>query len=500
MTLRLSELVDKLGGVLYSGKPGQKIQIRSVTSSSKAVAPGSVFVAIKGTKTDGHTFLNEAAEKKAALILVESSPPTSLVVPCIEVKDTRRALSTIAALLCDYPSKKLQVYGVTGTNGKTTINWLIAHILIGLGIRTLRTGTLGTFFEAVLGDPETLTCPDAITVQQSLRTALKHGANAAVLEASSHALSQHRIADVNFDVGIFTNLTRDHLDYHRDMESYFVAKKKLFDLLNESGKPIPAAIINTDDEYGERLCRELKKELRKATVITCGRDESCDVRIKEFTQNVEGSELTLSFQLNNYQINSGFIGAHNANNLSQVFAALVSQNHDAKAVCDALSKAPMVPGRLQRVLSPEIGVYVDYSHTPDSLQSALTTLRPIVDKGKLWVVFGCGGDRDKGKRPQMAAVAAALSDFAIATSDNPRTESPEAILRDIQSGGARLSHVEVDRRKAIFHAIKNAKKGDVILIAGKGHEDYQIFGTEKTHFSDVEVSAEAILDREATHH
>ncbi len=485
----LRTLSHDLSGEVVNDSPD--LILTNVSHRSDKATKGTLFVAIQGGVRDGHTYIPDAFGRGAVAAVVSEREALGKR-PGIVVTDTRHALSLLAAKFAGNPSDEMKVVGVTGTNGKTTTNWIIFEALSRLGEKPLRLGTLGSFASHVINDPDTLTTPDALLLQQTLEKGKKGGVTSAVLEASSHALDQCRLTHVSFDVGIFTNLTRDHLDYHKNMESYFKAKRELFTLMAKGKKKTRGAVLNLDDPYGARLHAELKTfGLRD---FSFGREAKAPIRIHSFVQELTTSTLVLVVNGEEIVVRTGLIGNHNANNLAGACGALLALGFTPKEISIALTDIPLVPGRLESIPAPGFGVYVDYAHTPDALQNALSTLRELV-KGKLWVVFGCGGDRDKGKRPQMAEVAARLADKVVVTSDNPRTEDPKKIVEDILAGGHRTAHVDVDRARAIDFAIKGALKGDVILIAGKGHEDYQIIGTEKIHFADGEVAKKAIAAR-----
>lgn len=484
-------LADALGGTLVAADGVRTTPLSSVTSASQAVAPGTVFVAVPGVVVDGHQFV-ESAFKQGAVVAVATQSSALAGRPGIVVADTRRALSQLAALFAGHPSERMAVVGITGTNGKTTINWMIHHAWRALEIKSLRVGTLGTCAEGIVEKPGNLTTPDPVDLHSSFAAALAGGAAAAVIEASSHALDQLRVEDIAFDIGVFTNLTRDHLDYHQTMEKYGAAKWHLFELLAQSKKQMRAAVINRDDPVGpDWIARAVACGLHD---FSYGFTAGATLRIERFEQSLAGSELQLEVRGNRVMIRSHFIGRHNALNLAAAFATMLAFKFDPAAIAYALGNIPAVPGRLEPVLGAEFGIYVDYAHTPDALEQVLPALRPIC-KGKLWVVFGCGGDRDKGKRPQMALVAAKYADRVIVTTDNPRTEEPLQIVADILSSGVAPWLVEVDRRRAIAAAVQQAAAGDVILIAGKGHEDYQVVGAQKFHFSDVAEARQAVRQR-----
>jgi UDP-N-acetylmuramoyl-L-alanyl-D-glutamate--2,6-diaminopimelate ligase len=464
------------------------ISVSAVTASSETPPPRALFAALKGVRADGHAFVQRAISNGCVGALV-SDPATLGDAPGLVVKDTRTAYGKIAAFLAGSPSEQMRVIGITGTNGKTTTHWLLYHALNYLGTPCIRIGTLGVAAERVLNLPGGLTTPDPELVHTVLKQALQAKCNTAVFEVSSHALDQARVDAVCFDVGVFTNLTRDHLDYHGTMEAYFAAKKRLFHLVADSPKRTRGAVINLDDPVGPGLQREVLA--LSLNDFSFGFSPDAPLRIRSFSQTIAGSEVTLEWQGKVATIRSRFVGRHNASNLAAACAALLALHAPLDVAARALETVPEVPGRLERVPARELGIFVDYAHTPDALEKALQTLREVTT-GKLWVVFGCGGDRDKGKRPQMGLVAQKLADRVVVTSDNPRSEVPGVIIDDILASGITPFLVETDRRRAIVGAVTGAAAGDLILIAGKGHEDYQIIGTEKLHFSDVEEALNAL--------
>lgn len=477
--------------------------VNGVTADSSRVRPGWVFCAFKGSSADGHTFIPEAIRNGAVAVVCDRNwqPPASkgsgLSVPLIKVAQPRQALSNIAAWLAGNPSQNLMVCGITGTNGKTTTNWMIFNALAFLGMKCLRIGTLGISSSEGWSEAGELTTPDPERLQACLRQAVDSGHQACVMEVSSHSLDQRRADSVHFDCAVFTNLTRDHLDYHAGMEQYFAAKLRLFNILASSDKRRKLMLIGIDDEYGRRILeQDFGAEIE---CVTFGEDPSATVRIVSYRQSPLGSLVTLGFEGRNFEMESNYIGVHNAQNLAAAFGVCTGLGFDGQHVCEALEALPQVPGRLEAVHRGDFGVYVDYAHTPDALDRALRALRPVC-RGKLFVLFGCGGDRDRGKRPIMGEVAAQLADSMIVTSDNPRTEDPEQIIKGIIKGLSReaiqsQTTIEPDRRKAISSAIQMLDQGDVLLIAGKGHEDYQIIGKEKLHFSDQEEVRKVLAGR-----
>ncbi len=484
----LKDIAVAASGVL-SGVDGAE-SVNGLTASADAVMTGALFVAIRGFKADGHSFVDQAFERGAAACVVED-PAVLRGRPGVVVENSRWALSAIAAAMEAFPSSKLKVVGITGTNGKTTTNWIVYHVLNRLTGGALRIGTLGSEMLGRERIDGSLTSPDPITIQQLMSKAVAAGAKSCVMEVSSHALDQARVEDVQFDVAVFTNLSRDHLDYHKTFEAYFAAKKRLFELLAASPKSTKAAVINADDVYGIELLSFMKSHGLKD--YSFGVSEQAAFRIVSVTETAAGMDLVLAHAESGREcrIIAPLIGLHNAENLAAAFASCVALGLSPEDVCSALRDVPQVPGRLERVGNGEKRVFVDYAHTPDALERAIKTVR-VSTAGKLWVVFGCGGDRDRGKRPLMGQVAAELADYVVVTSDNPRTEDPQAIIAEILSSGIAVRLVEPDRRAAINRAIIEADPCDTLLIAGKGHEDYQIIGEKKLPFSDQEVARAAL--------
>jgi len=483
--LTLSEIASALAGQLQNAAGSRAIS--SISLSSRTIQPGALFVAIPGTNSDGHDYIDDAFSRGAVAAIV-SDPKRLAKRAGIVVESPRQAVSKLAALFYDTEPDQLSMVGVTGTNGKTTSVWLIYHLLNRLGLHSLRMGTLGVESERGISVPGDLTTPDPISIHQYLAQAREIGVRSCVMEASSHALDQNRVDDVPYNVGVFTNLTRDHLDYHQTMEAYYLAKKRLFELMISGKARDRSAVINIDDDYGRRLASELKGQL---PIYSFGRDKSAWLKIESFEQTSREMTVTLNIENVRAQLKIPWIGFHNAQNYCTALVVAVALGYPLEDVCAALYGLPPVPGRLEPAGNDKVAVYVDYAHTPDALERALTSLREVT-AGKLWAVFGCGGDRDKGKRPQMAEIAVRLADNVVVTSDNPRTEDPNSIIDDILAGGIKPTLVDADRRSAIQQTIRQATAGDVVLIAGKGHEDYQIIGTKKAHFSDVEEVKKAL--------
>lgn len=488
---------EQLAGLIGGRLLGEgATQLSRITDRHEEVSGGgALFIALRGVRSDGHDYIERALSAGAAAVVAEKVP-AGFKGTAILVKSSRLALSQLAAYFSGEPAKKMRIIAVTGTNGKSSINWMLYQLYCGLEGRALRLGTLGSFSEGIIDDPDTLTSPGALYVHPLLARAQSAGVRTAVLEVSSHALDQRRLDHIEPDAAIFTNLTRDHLDYHLSMESYFEAKARLFQLLRESSKPHKLAVVNVDDPYGARLCASHCRP--PVELISYGFHDNAECRIVQVDQSPSGMQLELDLRGKRIALESRMIGLHNAGNIAAVAAVWHGFGGELDLLSRLLRSIPQVPGRLERVPCEDLQIYVDYSHTPDSLDKALRALRPVV-RGRLWAVIGCGGDRDRGKRPLMGRVAAELADEVVVTSDNPRTERPESILAEILPGCPKARVVEVDRRRAICFAVAQAAPGDTLLIAGKGHENYQIIGTEKHHFSDVEEAAAAAAQRCSQH-
>ena len=475
-----------------------QLEISSVTQDTRNVKPGSLFIAIKGTKLDGHDYLKEAIQAGAVALVVQdaSKVPSDFNVPVQVVQDSRLALDQIASQFYDHPSRKLFCFGVTGTNGKTSITYMLEWILTELKIPC---GVLGTINHH-LGEkvwPSEMTTPDSVALQSRLAEMKEAGARAVAMEVSSHALDQRRADSVEFNTAIFTNLTRDHLDYHSSMEDYFASKQRLFtDLLWKTVKDPHFAIVNTDDPWGARM-----KVAGSAVLWSFGANALADFSYQVTSVDFTRTDFLLKTPFGSFKSFIPMCGDHNVANAVAVIAAAASSGATVDRALDVLTKFPGVPGRLQMVPNEKsLYVFVDYAHTPDALENVLQSLNKVRASSKsssrIWTVFGCGGDRDKGKRPLMAQIAAKLSDFVMVTSDNPRTENPDAIITDILQGidSSKKEKIfsEVNRKLALEKVFKQAAAHDVILIAGKGHEDYQIIGKEKLHFSDFETAKELL--------
>jgi UDP-N-acetylmuramoyl-L-alanyl-D-glutamate--2,6-diaminopimelate ligase len=457
-----------------------EVDITGLAYSSRSVTPGALFFCVPGFTADGHDFAPDAVERGAAALV--SQRTLGLGVPEVVVDDVRAAMGPAAARFFGDPTATLRVAGITGTNGKTTTAFLIRDVLEAAGIQT---GLMGTVKQVVGGSEEPVerTTPEAIDLQATFRRMLDSGDGACAMEVSSHALSLGRASSIHFAVRVFTNLTQDHLDFHQTMDDYFLAKRRLFE------GPGPA-VINTDDEYGRRLAGELPE------AVTFGIEEVADYRARDVRFDVAGAEFTADTPDGPLEVATRLPGLFNVSNALAALATARTLGVSAEVACAALAVAGRVPGRFEPVEEgQDFGVLVDYAHTPDSIENALRAAREITT-GRLHVVFGAGGDRDRGKRPLMGAAAARGADRVIVTSDNPRSEDPAAIVAEVAAGAGEGAEREVDRRRAITLAIDTAEPGDVVVIAGKGHEQGQEFaGGRKEPFDDLAVAREALRAR-----
>ena len=465
--------------------------LRGLTNDSREVQRGHLFVAINGAVADGRQYIDKAIEQGAAAIVYQDRAHRALPVPSIRVSHDYQALGRLAEFHFDFPAARLKLIGVTGTNGKTTTTFLLRHILDHCG---LRPGMLSTV-QYDLGQrvqPADRTTPTPLELQSLLAEMAAAGRETAVMEASSHSLAQGRMGSARYDAAVFTNLTRDHLDYHRTMARYYAAKKLLFTKLLQ---PQGAAIVNLDDRYGRRLVRELRGAGDKQ-VITYGFAKTADVRVLDCVHTASGAEVILSLPERTMELHSPMAGNYNVSNLLAALATALHMGVEAEQAVAAVESFTDVPGRLQRIsgrAAADIDVFIDYAHTDDALSNVLKTVRSVC-RGRLVVVFGCGGDRDRGKRTLMGKCAAELADDIVVTSDNPRSEDPEQIIQDILGGIPGNTHFAsfTDRRQAIMSAIRQAHPRDAVVIAGKGHEDYQEIAGKKFPFSDFEVGVEAV--------
>ena len=500
--MKLHQLFSNLNGAKTSTADLAILEqdVASICFDARQVKPNSVFVAIKGSENDGHAFIKDAVFNGAIALVVENSSnvPSDFPHFVLEVSDTREFLAVLAARFYNFPSQELFCFGVTGTNGKTSITYILEHIM-SYYKKTL--GVIGTVNHRVgqkiwsTQMAMQMTTPDAVTLQSRLRDFINEGATAVALEVSSHAIEQKRIQEVHFNTVIFTNLTLDHLDYHKSMQKYFEAKQKLFtEMMWSTIKNPKFAVINIDDSYGRKLT-----VADDVFAWTYGESES-DFQFKILNMNFNETEFEIITAVETIKATLPVCGEHTIYNIVASCVAALSASISLEQSLKALNTFSGVPGRLQKVESQtKKTVFIDYAHTPDALENVLSSIQKIrsssKSNAKIICVFGCGGDRDKTKRPLMGEIAFRLSDYVIVTSDNPRTENPQSIIEDITHGLAadhtsdyRKYIIEQDRELAIQKAINRAQEGDVVLIAGKGHEDYQIIGSEKKPFSDYEVA------------
>ena len=489
----LRELVSRLARVTASGP--LDLPVPALCASSRSVQVGMLFAAIRGTTIDGHKFIGDALSAGATAVLAESAPPPDLdpAIAWLHVPDSRYALSIMASAMAGDPWRDLTIGGITGTNGKTTTAFVLHHLM-----KTVwhRAGLLGTI---VVDDGESITpaqhtTPGSIELSGLLERMKDHGCRGVAMEVSSHGIHQKRVAAIGFDACVFTNLTQDHLDYHGTLDTYYQAKADWFHALaaDSHGKK-PVAVINTDDTYGADLAASLEGKL---PVIRFGFGFHCEFRANNFRQNPRGMEFELAAKGKTYLVRAPLIGRFNVYNLLAALAAASACGIRPREAVAAVAGVSQVPGRMENVGNAGgATVFVDYAHTPDALENVCRTLKELNPR-RLITVFGCGGDRDKGKRPLMAAAAARHSDACVITSDNPRSEDPLAIIREIETGMGGKGHLSMpDRAEAIAFAIKNSLSGDIILIAGKGHETTQQFADHIIPFDDRKHASKALRDR-----
>lgn len=504
-------------------------EVRGLTYDSRQAAPGQIFFAMPGAKVDGHDFVKDVVERGAGAAVVERSEVCTAGSTWVRVSSARRALALWSAHFYGHPTAQLPLVGITGTNGKTTVSYLVESILRAAGMEP---GVIGTVNYRYCGRelPSHHTTPEALDLQALLAEMRSGGAKSVAMEVSSHALAQERVRGLEFDVGVFTNLSRDHLDYHRDMDDYFLAKSKLFtDHLVNSRKAKKAAVIYGADPRGRDLLAAVQGLGLESW--SYGVDKTWDVHAVDVQSDVSGLRGKIAVKDRQFNFVSPLVGAANLQNILGAVGVGFALGLPAEKILDGVQQLKAVPGRLEKVEQPlGISILVDYAHTPDALEKVLGAVRPLT-RGKVITVFGCGGDRDRGKRPLMGEIAGRLSDIAVLTSDNPRTEDPSMILDEVEAGIQKTAmkkfrvssfefrvedsdlqnssstssggepepqnpktetvsgyYVEGDRRAAISLALGLAAPGDVVLIAGKGHEDYQILGTTKIHFDDREVA------------
>jgi len=472
--------------------------VRAVTYDSRETGPSTVFVALRGAKTDGSRFAAQAIAKGAVAVIAETPPPAGMVTPWIQVENARETLAALAAAVAGDPSEQLALVGITGTNGKTTTSYLLTAMFEAAGTKSGRIGTIGYR----IGDREieaSRTTPEAPDLQRMMREMVNAGCGACVMEVSSHALALHRVDYLRFSAAVFTNLTRDHLDFHGSMDAYFAAKRRLFEMLPGGA----VGIINADDRRAQDLIAASGRP------VTYAIDAAADVRPGPLAFSLDGLSFDIRTPRGTLHARSPLVGRPNAYNILAAAATAMALDLPFSAIESGIAAVEHVPGRFQVVsaAADNVKVIVDYAHTDDALKNLLETARPLA-AGRVVTVFGCGGDRDRTKRPLMGAVAARLSDLVIVTSDNPRSEDPVSIIEEIRRGivlpadrvvpkGQRAAAYTaiVERREAIETAIRDARPGDLVVIAGKGHEKYQVIGDRTLPFDDVEIARAALAKR-----
>ncbi|MDN5332261.1 MAG: UDP-N-acetylmuramoyl-L-alanyl-D-glutamate--2,6-diaminopimelate ligase [Tepidanaerobacteraceae bacterium] len=481
--MKAIHILENLSEIIEVRGP-KDIDIKNIAYDSRKAEKGSLFVAIQGFKLDGHDFIKEALEKGATAVIGEKEVDLPDGVLYARVKNSRKALSEASSTFFGRPAEKLKIIGVTGTNGKTTTTYLIKAILDEAGFPTGVVGTVGIRIKDRLL-PSERTTPESLELNRIFAEMLAEGVRYVSMEVSSHSLKLHRVDDVSFEVGVFTNLTQDHLDFHESFEDYYSSKKKLFYLSRK-------AVVNADDSSGRRLCEELDIPL-----LTYAIEAKADVKAEDVTIDSSGVTFNVCFDGERKKIVYRVPGKFSVYNSLAAISACLFLGIDLDTMARALEKVRGVPGRFEPVDEGQnFTVIVDYAHTPDGLENVLNTIKSFV-KGKIITVFGAGGDRDRAKRPLMGKVVSEYSDYFIITSDNPRSEDPEAIISDIEKGLNENSKYEkiVDRRTAIKKAIEMASEGDVVLIAGKGHENYQIIKDKVIPFDDREVAREFLKEK-----
>ncbi len=468
-------------------------QVNDITHDSRVAGPGFLFVAIRGAFLDAHKFIPQVMQQGAVGIISEQDSPAGFKGAWLKVENARRAMALAAAEVQHYPSHELQLVGITGTNGKTTSAYLIASIPETAGEPVAMTGTVEYRIGKERRKAERTT-PEATDMQRLLRQAVALGCRTAVMECSSQAMDFHRCDALHFAVAVFSNLTRDHLDYHRTMENYWYAKRRLFD--GRLGSRPRISVINIDDPYGVELASELDRE--GLSLLTYGVKSKAMVTASDLRFSLNGMDFKLNTPVGTRDFHSRLVGPPHVYNTLAAVGSGIALGYSLDVITEALGHCAGAPGRFERVAHEgDFAVVVDYAHSDDALLNVLRTAREVTE-GRIITVFGCGGDRDRSKRAPMGEAAGSLSDIVILTSDNPRTENPEGILADAEIGlrktGKPYQKIS-DRREAIYQAVQEARSHDLVLIAGKGHEDYQIIGREVFHFDDKEVAHEALVQK-----
>ncbi len=489
----LRALIDKCGGLVETLSGDVSALITSIEYNSTRVRKGSLFVAVKGFAGDGHVYINDALERGAAAVLVSGDKAGMLEhlegkgITLLASADSRRALSKISAAFYRNPTGNMPVVGVTGTNGKTSITYMLESIFALMGFTPGVVGTVNYRWKAK-NMPAPNTTPESRDLQELAASMAADGVDFLIMEVSSHGLKLNRVEDIEFNTGIFTNLTRDHMDFHPDFEDYFSSKKRLFELLNGTPAAEKYGIVNRDDPYGEKILSSAG--IYGYPLLGFGLHHEAEYRPVpgSVINSIEGIRYIMEKPLKDAEVRLNVAGGFHVGNSLCALAAAHVMGAPVEKILEGLGRLTAIPGRFDRISSPSgFHVIVDYAHTGDALEKLLATARELA-RGRVITLFGCGGDRDRTKRPLMGNVASRLSDMVIVTSDNPRTENPDSIIGDILPGidGADYE-VEPDREKAIRKAVELAAEGDIVVVAGKGHEDYQIIGREKRHFDDHEI-------------
>ncbi len=492
---RVEDIVKVISPIRVEGP--QTAEVCHITADSRTVQEGSLFICLVGATVDGHSFVEKAVQDGAVAVVVSKPVTVPDHVAVIYVEDTRQALQAAVPFFYDYPASKMRMIGVTGTNGKTTTTHIIAHLLRSQGYTV---GVIGTVH--ILIDDQSYpihnTTPDVADLQQILQQMVDAGVTHCIMEVSSHALALGRTAGVEYDTAVFTNLTQDHLDFHKTFDNYLAAKAKLFKQVSASYqvKEGKGAVINVDDAYGQSIV-----DVTTSPMITYSTEGKGSMNASDLTVTAKSSQFTLNYDGKSYPISTKIVGMFNVYNTLAAVGATLYEGLSMEEIVKGLATFTAVPGRFELIEEgQDFAVVVDYAHTPDGLENILQTAKKIVEN-RILVVFGCGGDRDATKRPIMGRIAAQFGDRVFVTSDNPRTEDPVQIVKDVEVGVREGLHddvtyeVIVDRREAIHKAIAEATTGDVVIIAGKGHEDYQILKDETIHFDDREVAREALKER-----
>jgi UDP-N-acetylmuramoyl-L-alanyl-D-glutamate--2,6-diaminopimelate ligase len=487
------QLSKVLSGIDFKSSNFRDLDLKGISIDSNTVQKDFMFVALKGQKRDGHDFIYHAIERGASVVLAEQNRFNKTIysgrVVLIELADSRDILAKVAANFYQSPEDLIYNVGITGTNGKTTISFILEHIFNSAG---LTTGLIGTICSKIGNReiPSFNTTPDAIKVRKYIRELLDISGDAVFMETSSHGLVQGRLKGIGFDAAVFTNLDKDHLDYHKDMESYYKAKKILFkELLKEDG----FGVINLDDPYGRMLYEDISQEK-----ISFGFSNKADISVLDYRLDIRGTVFKVNIFGDSFELYTDMIGVHNIYNILAALAVALRYGLERELIFSAIESFKGVKGRLERVFgSSEVKVFIDYAHTPKALEAMLSMFKEL-KKNNLWVIFGCGGDRYKEKRSQMGRIASTLADKVIVTTDNPRSENPFDIIEDIKRGLGQLGsdcYIIPDRKEAIERAISEAERDDIVLIAGKGHEKYQLINNLVIPFDDKEVAKKSLVRR-----